>query len=134
MAIERRTVLKLAAASAAAGPFVGLTAAPAQARRSPNASRLIPIPDARDGVVRLHLPAGFEYRSFHDTSSPVTLDDGTTVPGDVVGADPSSTSRSSVFPSRMGCSWCPRPSGTRTGSAWVRRWSPSAIPWVSTRR
>ena len=81
MAIERRTVLKLAAVSAAAGPFVGLTAAPASARRSPNASRLVPVPDARDGVVRLHLPSGFEYRSFHDTSSPVVLDDGTVLPG-----------------------------------------------------
>lgn len=81
MAIQRRSVLKLAAASAVAGPLVGLTATPAQARRSPNASRLVPIPDARDGVVRLHLPSGFEYRSFHDTTTPVTLDDGTVLPG-----------------------------------------------------
>ena len=30
-----------------------------------------PIPDLRDGVVRLWLPAGFQYRSFHDTELPV---------------------------------------------------------------
>ena len=40
-----------------------------------------PVPDLRDGVVRLHLPAGFQYRSFHDTEQPVTLDDGTVLPG-----------------------------------------------------
>ncbi|MDQ3030355.1 MAG: PhoX family protein, partial [Actinomycetota bacterium] len=39
------------------------------------------IPDERDGVVRLHLPRGFHYRSFHDTEFPVTLDDGTLLPG-----------------------------------------------------
>ena len=33
--------------------------------------------DERDGKVRLHLPQGFHYRSFHDTESPVALDDGT---------------------------------------------------------
>ena len=38
-------------------------------------------PDLRDGAVRLHLPEGFSYRSFHDTESPVTLDDGTVLPG-----------------------------------------------------
>ena len=81
MAMERRTVLKLALASAAAGPFVGLTALPASARRSPQGARLVPIPDQRDGLVRLHLPNGFNYRSFHDTESPVTLGDGTLLPG-----------------------------------------------------
>ncbi|HEX8804121.1 MAG TPA: alkaline phosphatase PhoX, partial [Acidimicrobiales bacterium] len=37
--------------------------------------------DARDGAVRLWLPPGFAYRSFHDTESPVVLDDGTVLPG-----------------------------------------------------
>ena len=39
------------------------------------------IPDLRDGEVRLQLPEGFQYRSFHDTESPVVLDDGTGLPG-----------------------------------------------------
>jgi uncharacterized protein len=81
MTIERRSVLKLAAASALAGPFAGFVAAPAYARRPPKAAQLFPIPDTRDGVVRLHLPRGFNYRSFHDTESPVVLDDGTRLPG-----------------------------------------------------
>ena len=45
-----------------------------------------PVADLRDGKVRLHLPRGFRYRSFHDTdvltgSPPITLDDGTVLPG-----------------------------------------------------
>lgn len=44
-----------------------------------------PVADLRDGIVRLHLPTGFQYRSFHDTDtpvgSPVTLTDGTVLPG-----------------------------------------------------
>jgi hypothetical protein len=40
------------------------------------------VPDLRDGVVRLWLPRGFQYRSFHDTESPVFIDDGATpLPG-----------------------------------------------------
>jgi secreted PhoX family phosphatase len=35
----------------------------------------------RDGQVRLWLPSGFEYRSFHDTEQEVVLDDGTVLPG-----------------------------------------------------
>ena len=31
--------------------------------------------------MRLHLPPGFQYRSFHDTEQPITLDDGTRLPG-----------------------------------------------------
>ncbi|MGH3348941.1 MAG: alkaline phosphatase PhoX [Nocardioides sp.] len=70
-----------AAAAVAAGPFAGLVAAPAAARRPPNPADLMPIPDLRDGAVRLHLPRGFSYRSFHDTEFPVVLDDGTALPG-----------------------------------------------------
>lgn len=79
--LERRSVLKLAAASALAGPFAGFAATPAQARRAPRAAGLVPIADKRDGLVRLHLPRGFQYRSFHDTQNPVYLDDGTLLPG-----------------------------------------------------
>jgi len=85
MTIERRTVLKSGAVAAlAGGPFAGFAALPADARgrrRFPKDVELVPIPDARDQKVRLHLPEGFSYRSFHDTESPVTLDDGTNLPG-----------------------------------------------------
>ena len=91
MSIDRRSVLKsTAAAAVVGGPFAGLVAAPAEARRPPNAANLVPIPDLRDGEVRLHLPRGFQYRSFHDTESTVVLDDGTVLPGrhDGMGAFP----------------------------------------------
>jgi secreted PhoX family phosphatase len=53
---------------------------------TPAALPLGPVADLRDGKVRLHLPPGFSYRSFHDTdvltgAPPVTLDDGTVLPG-----------------------------------------------------
>jgi secreted PhoX family phosphatase len=90
MAVERRTVLKGAAAAAGAtalaGPFAGLVAGPAGAAPvgalgGPAFRGLRPIPDERDGKVRLHLPEGFSYRSFHDTEQPIVLDDGTRLPG-----------------------------------------------------
>lgn len=85
MAVERRSVLKgaaLAAGTAAlGGPFQGLVAGPAAALGAPAFRALRAIPDQRDGKVRLHLPEGFSYRSFHDTETPVTLDDGTVLPG-----------------------------------------------------
>lgn len=80
--VERRTVLKTAAAASLAGPFAGLVAPPqASAATNPRTVPLIPVPDERDGVVRLHVPEGFRYRSFHDTTTPVVLTDGTTLPG-----------------------------------------------------
>ena len=90
MSLDRRSVLKSTAAAVVAGPFAGLVAAPASARRPANAAGLMPIPDLRDGEVRLHLPRGFSYRSFHDTEFPVVLDDGTNLPGrhDGMGAFP----------------------------------------------
>ncbi|HYH35577.1 MAG TPA: alkaline phosphatase PhoX [Nocardioides sp.] len=74
-------MLRSTAAVAAGGPFAGLVAAPASARRPPRAARLVPVEDKRDGAVRLHLPRGFNYRSFHDTETPVRLTDGTLLPG-----------------------------------------------------
>ena len=51
MSIDRRSVLKsTAAAAVVGGPFAGLVAAPAEARRPPNAANLVPIPDLRDGA------------------------------------------------------------------------------------
>ena len=87
--IDRRRFLAgsaatVAAGTAAAGPFAGFVAAPAGARPArpiTPAVTLGPVPDARDGVVRLHLPRGFAYRSFHDTEQTITLDDGTMLPG-----------------------------------------------------
>ena len=85
MSIHRRTVLTGTAAVAGGavlgGPFQGFVAAPAAALGAPAFRGLRAVPDQRDGVVRLHLPEGFSYRSFHDTTSPVTLDDGTRLPG-----------------------------------------------------
>lgn len=85
MAVERRTFLKgsvaVAGGVALAGPFQGLVAGPAAALGGASFRALRPIADKRDGVVRLHLPEGFSYRSFHDTEFPVVLDDGTNLPG-----------------------------------------------------
>ena len=83
---QRRTLLKtgVAAAAVAGGPFAGFvnSASAAVFTADPTAD-LVPVPDERDGVVRLRLPEGFSYRSFHDTSvaGGVTLEDGTRLPG-----------------------------------------------------
>ena len=85
MSIQRRTVLTGTAAVAGGavlgGPFQGFVAAPAGALGAPAFRGLRAVPDLRDGTVRLHLPEGFSYRSFHDTTTPITLDDGTNLPG-----------------------------------------------------
>jgi len=87
MSIERRTFLRggmaVAGGVLAGGPFQGFVARDAMAEPKGNAPfrALRAIPDARDGKVRLHLPEGFSYRSFHDTEFPVVLRDGTTLPG-----------------------------------------------------
>ncbi len=83
MSLDRRTLLRTGAAGAAAGPFAGLVTMPADAGRSgpPRSVDLVPVRDLRDGNVRLHLPRGFRYRSFHDTEGPVVLTDGTALPG-----------------------------------------------------
>jgi hypothetical protein len=88
MQLNRRTALKGALGGAlVAGPFAGFANAAALSRTGALAGAalgtLVPVQDARDGVVRLHLPAGFSYRSFHDTSAPVTLPDGTRLPAGV---------------------------------------------------
>jgi hypothetical protein len=91
--IHRRRFLQGAAGAATAvalgGPFQGFTAlAAGKGKERQNALRAIP--DLRDGMVRLHLPDGFSYRSFHDTEAPVVLHDGTSLPGrhDGMGAFP----------------------------------------------
>ena len=83
--IDRRTFLRGAAVTAGAtvlgGPFQGFAARTADASNRPSFRELGPVPDARDGKVRLWLPKDFNYRSFHDTEAPVVLDDGTILPG-----------------------------------------------------
>ena len=85
--VDRRGFLRFGAAAGAAlaaGPFQGFVASAAGASGGggPNARPpLIPIPDLRDGVVRLWLPDGFSYRSFHDNATNPTFVDGTTLPG-----------------------------------------------------
>jgi len=81
--VDRRTVLRGAAVAALGGPFLGFVnrAAGAADGGGPAFRQLRAIPDLRDGAVRLWLPEGFQYRSFHDTETPVVLDDGTRLPG-----------------------------------------------------
>src|SRR5688572_8074912 len=81
-AVDRRTFLErvaIATGGAALWPFADVVAS---AEASPGFRELGPVQDLRDGKVRLHLPEGFEYRSFHDTDGPpVVLGDGTVLPG-----------------------------------------------------
>lgn len=96
MPMERRSLLRSAAAVSIAGPFAGLVAGPAGAAKPTKPKYpLLPVTDQRDGVVRLHLPPGFSYRSFHDTTTPVVLTDGTVLPGrhDGMGAFPGTGGR-----------------------------------------
>ena len=84
--LDRRTFLRGSAATAGAvmlgGPFQGFVARAANAATMAAPSfPLGPVEDMRDGIVRLWLPKGFHYRSFHDTETPVTLPDGTALPG-----------------------------------------------------
>jgi secreted PhoX family phosphatase len=80
--INRRTFLKGAVATAViGGPFMGFANRAWAVSAKPSFRNLRAIPDLRDGQVRLWLPEGFQYRSFHDTEFPVVLDDGTNLPG-----------------------------------------------------
>jgi secreted PhoX family phosphatase len=93
--IGRRAFLQGAVATTGgvlvSGPLERLLGTTAGA--APPSNELAPVADLRDGVVRLWLPSGFKYRSFHDTDTllppppapqvqpPVILDDGTVLPG-----------------------------------------------------
>jgi secreted PhoX family phosphatase len=84
--LNRRTFLKGAAAAGGAaalsgGPFAGFIARVAAAGEI-DLGPLGPVEDLRDGKVRLWLPDGFHYRSFHDTDGPpIFLDDGSRLQG-----------------------------------------------------
>jgi uncharacterized protein len=82
----RRTGLSVAGLMALSGPLQGIFARGALAAGStgvaPNNGGygpIGPVPDQTDGVVRLHLPEGFEYRSFTPTGAPMS--DGVITPG-----------------------------------------------------
>jgi secreted PhoX family phosphatase len=83
--VDRRRFLGGAAALAGGtaltgGPFAGYLAR-AAGQTGGSQPPLGPVPDLADGVtVRLHLPPGFQYRSFHDTATAPVLDDGTVLP------------------------------------------------------
>lgn len=101
--LARRAFLQAAAATTGGVLVSGtLPSLLGTAGGAPPSSSLAPVPDLRDGKVRLHLPSGFQYRSFHDTDTPlppesepqvqppVVLDDDTHLPGrhDGMGAFP----------------------------------------------
>lgn len=66
----------------AGGPFQGFVAAAAAPRRPGKGyGPLVPVADQRDGVVRLDLPKGFNYRSFHSAGSSLSSDPAVAVPG-----------------------------------------------------
>jgi uncharacterized protein len=91
--IDRRTLLRGGAVAGGVvltgGAFQGFlaaaAAAPADQRGRPlSYGELQPVADLRDGVERLLLPSGFEYRSFHHGNGApgsATLTDGTLIPG-----------------------------------------------------
>lgn len=82
--LQRRTFIKLGAGAAlVGGPFAGFVNSPAGAARTAMqaSAGLVAVRDKRDDKVRLHVPPGFEYRSFHDTEDGVLLADGTRLPG-----------------------------------------------------
>ncbi len=98
--VERRTVLKGGvAALAVGGPFAGFlsSATGATVTAATRRAGLVAVRDKRDGQVRLHLPRGFQYRSFHDTEQPVVLPDGTRLPGRHDGMGAFRGSRDSVL-------------------------------------
>ena len=82
----RRAGISVAGLTALSGPLQGIFARGALAVGStgvaPNNGGygpLVPVADETDGVVRLHLPEGFEYRSFTPTGTPMS--DGVLTPG-----------------------------------------------------
>ncbi|MFJ7266935.1 alkaline phosphatase PhoX [Streptomyces sp. NPDC099050] len=73
-----RTAIVTGGAALAAGPFQGLVASASGPAREAGFGPLEPVADDRDGQVRLHLPAGFRYRSFSAVGD--QMDDGHPAP------------------------------------------------------
>ena len=85
-ALDRRAFLRGAAATTGGvlvgGSLQALVASAVGAAPPDRFRTLGPVADLRDNKVRLHLPPGFRYRSFHDTDGPaIFLDDETRLPG-----------------------------------------------------
>jgi secreted PhoX family phosphatase len=86
--LSRRRLLQGSAAVAGGavltgGPFQNFVAHADGGRHGggpPDYGPLAPVADLRDGVVRLELPAGFSYRSFHAAGTPLGDDAGTATP------------------------------------------------------
>jgi secreted PhoX family phosphatase len=72
--IDRRSFLRGAAATTGGvlvgGSLQAMLASVAGAAPPVRFRELAAVADLRDGIVRLHLPPGFQYRSFHDTDGP----------------------------------------------------------------
>jgi uncharacterized protein len=84
--VDRRAFIRAAAATTGGvlvgGSLPALLAESAEARPPDRFRTLEAVADLRDNKVRLHLPPGFQYRSFHDTDGPpIFLTDGTLLPG-----------------------------------------------------
>lgn len=84
--VDRRGFLKGAAATTGGvlvgGSLQAMLASAVGAAPPDRFTTLGPVADLRDEKVRLHLPPGFGYRSFHDTDGPaVELGDDTVLPG-----------------------------------------------------
>ena len=114
------------------GPLQALVAKATGA--APPSADLVPVADLRDGIVRLHVREGFQYRSFHDTDGPpVALTDGTVLPGrhDGMGA----------FPGLDGNVWLvrnhelnnPGPASARVTQRRTTPWPRAAPPRPSSR-
>ncbi|HCT77418.1 MAG TPA: hypothetical protein DGT23_12665 [Micromonosporaceae bacterium] len=86
--LNRRSLLRgsavVAGSAIVGGPFLGFVARDAAmaAGSTPAATPVLePVADLRDGAVRLWLPKGFQYRSFHDNEYGPVLDGGGALPG-----------------------------------------------------
>ena len=100
--------------------------------RRPGLPRPAALPDERDGVVRLHLPEGFRYRSFHDTTRPVSSTTARPCPAATTawppsrvrtGASPSCATTRSTHPARPSAL-----SVTTPTTPWRRAGAPSSTP------
>src|SRR5688572_25151532 len=75
--LQRSAVVAAGTIGAAAGPFSGLiakaaAAGPKFAANNGGYGPLAPVADLRDGMQRLWLPQGFQYRSFGVRGTPLT--------------------------------------------------------------
>lgn len=80
----RRSVVAAAGGAVLAGPFQGFLGGATALAGKPGTvdyGPLVRVPDARDDVVRLELPEGFNYRSFHVTGTAMASLPARLIPG-----------------------------------------------------